>query len=84
MILVKLFYNVSPIEIAALETVDQHFGGSDIGSDGDIMHIAEPEKVHIIRLMGLGVQRISEEDEHIDLVAGDTSGHLLVSALRAA
>ena len=48
------------------------------------MHIAQSEKVHIVRLVRLGVERIPEEDEHIYLVEGYPCGYLLVAALRAA
>ena len=38
-------YEVSPIKVAAVKRDDKSLGGTDIGSDGNIVHIAETEKL---------------------------------------
>ena len=45
--------------------MDQHLGGGDVGGYRHIVHIAEPEHIHIIGLVGLGAERVAEEEEHI-------------------
>ena len=38
-------YEVSPIKVTAVKRDDKSLGGTDIGSDGDIVHIAETEEL---------------------------------------
>ena len=80
----KLFENISPVKVASLKSVNEHLGSSDIGSNRDVVHIAESEEIHVVCLGGLGVEGIAEKQEHINLVAGNSCGNLLSAALRAA
>ena len=73
-----LFDDISPIQIAALQAVNQHLCGGDVGGDGDVVHIAQAQHVHIVCLVGLLVERIAEEQQHVNFVAGDARGNLLV------
>lgn len=36
---------VTPIKVAAVERNDKRLGSTDVGSDGDIIHIAEAQKL---------------------------------------
>ena len=64
--------------------MNQNFGSGDIGCHRDIVHIAEPEEVHVVGLMGLGAQGVTEKQKQVNLVAGNAGRNLLVAALRAA
>ena len=48
------------------------------------MYVAETEQIHFVRFRCLAVDRVTEEQEYIDLVAGDACCDLLVAALRTA
>ena len=48
--------------------------------DRDIMHVAQSQKRHFVRLVSLCVQGITEEEEHVYLVAGYSCSDLLISA----
>ena len=48
------------------------------------MYVAETEQIHFVRFRCLAVDRVTEEQEYIDLVAGDPCSDLLIAALRAA
>ena len=72
---------ISPVKVAAVKAVDKNFGSSDVCGNGDVVHIVKTQKVHIVCLRGLLVEGISEEKQHIDFVAGNTSGNLLSAAL---
>ena len=61
--------------------MDQHLGGGDVGGHGDVVHIAQAQQSHLIRLAGLGIDGVAEEQQQVDLVAGNAGRDLLVAAL---
>ena len=75
--------DISPIKVAAFKTVDKYLSRCDIGSYGDVVHIAETEKVDILGVMGLGSQRVAEEEKKVYLFTAYPCGYLLTAALRA-
>lgn len=76
--------DLPPVEVAPLKRVDKSLARGDICSNGNIVNVAKPQQIKLVRLMGLGVKRISEIEKQVYLVAGDTRAYLLVSALGAA
>ena len=76
-------YEVPPVKIAAVKRNDKSLGGTDIGSDGDIVHIAETEKLVRAFVDKHGRVCIAEVDEEVDLVICDSLGDLLFSAVVA-
>ena len=74
----------APVKVAAFKRVDKRLGGSDIGCNGNVVNVAQAQQVDVVRLVGLCVQRVAEEDEQVYLVAGNAGGELLVAALRSA
>ena len=38
-------YEITPIEVSAVKRDDKSLGGTDIGSDGDIIHIAKAKQL---------------------------------------
>ena len=38
-------HDVTPVQIAALQAVDQHLGGGDVGGDRHAVHITQPQQV---------------------------------------
>ena len=48
------------------------------------MDVAQPQQVHFVLFERLAGQRVAEEEQQIDLVAGNQRGDLLVPALGAA
>lgn len=76
--------DVAPIHVAALEAVNKHLGGGDVGGDGNVVNVAKAQKICVVGLkIALG-QRVAEKEQKIDFVAADAGGNLLVSPLRAA
>ena len=64
--------------------MDQRFGGGYVGSYGDVVDIAESEKVNILGLAGFSRDRVSEKQKYIYFIAGDAGCDLLAAALRTA
>jgi hypothetical protein len=62
--------------------MDQYFGGSHVGGDGDVPQIAQPDERCILfpRLCGEGVP---EKEDQIYLIEGYPGTNLLVSAKSA-
>ena len=75
--------DIAPIEVAALQAVNEHFGGGDVGGQRDVVDIAQAQQGHFVGFTGLGVDGVAEEQQQIDLVAGDAGRDLLVAALNA-
>ena len=71
-------------EVAALKAVDEDFRSGDVSGQRDIVHITQTQQVVVIGFMGFGGQRISKEDQQVNLVAGNTAGNLLTAALCSA
>ena len=80
-ILVLRVHDIAPVQISALKSVDQYLSSSDVGSHGDVVHIAQAQQSHLIRLAGLGIDGVAEEQQQVDLVAGNAGRDLLVAAL---
>ena len=76
-------HDIAPVQISALEAVDQHLGGGDVGGHGDVVHIAQAQQSHLIRLAGLCIDGVAEEQQHVHFLAGDTSHDLLPAAMAA-
>ena len=75
--------DIAPVQIAALQAMDEYLGCGDIGRDGDIVYVAQAQQIHFIGLMGLRADRVSEEEQQVDLVAGDARSDLLVAPMGA-
>ena len=45
------------------------------------MHIAQAQQGHLVRLAGLCIDGVAEEQQQVDLVAGNAGRDLLVAAL---
>ena len=72
------------VEVSALKSVDERLGGSDVRCNGNVVYVAETEQIDVVRFVRLRVERVAEEYQTVDLVAGDAGSKLLVAALRAA
>ena len=77
-------YNLAPIEVAALEAMDEHLCRCDVRRHGNVIQVAETEQVFIVRLQCLLLHGVAEVQQKVDLVAGDTRRNLLIAALWAA
>lgn len=64
--------------------MNKSLSGGYIGGNGDVVHVAESEKICFVGLVRLGCERISEHEQKIDLVAGYSGSYLLVAALTSA
>lgn len=76
--------DLPPVKIASFKGMNESFRCGDICAYRNVMNVAEPEQVAFIRLVCLGRQRVSEKEEQVNFVAGDTRAYLLRSALGAA
>ena len=74
-------HDIAPIQIAALQAVDQHLGGGDVGGHGDVVHIAQAQQSHLVGLAGLCIDGVAEKQQQVDLIAGNAGRDLLVAAL---
>src|SRR5699024_10053401 len=64
--------DLAPVEVAALEAVDQHLGRRDIRRDRDVVHVAKAQKVLVVRRFRLlRLHGIAEKQQEVDLIAGD-------------
>ena len=70
-------HDIAPVQIAALQAVDQYLGSGNVGGHGDIVHIAQAQQRHFIGLTGLCVDGVAEEQQKVHLVAGDAGRDLL-------
>ena len=74
-------YNISPIQIAAIQTENEHFRGRRVGCDRNVMHVAQAREhmdVGLVLAVGHG---ITEEQDEVDLVVRDAGRNLLLTAL---
>ena len=51
--------------------MDKSLGGSDIRCNGDIVYVAEAENIDVVWLVRLCVERVAEEYQQVDFVAGN-------------
>ena len=42
--------DVAPIHVAALEAVNKHLGGGDVGGDGNVVNVAKAQKICVVGL----------------------------------
>ena len=72
--------DLSPIQIAPLQAVDQDLRGGGVGGKGDVVLVAHLVDVLQVRVqvVGLGVR---EEEDHINLVVSDAGTDLLAAAV---
>ena len=61
----------APVEVTVFQTVDQDFGGGDVGGNRNVVDIADAQQVHLIGLIGLGADGVAEEEQHVHLFTGD-------------
>ena len=64
--------------------MDQALSRGHIGGYGDVVHVAQAKQVCVIRLIRLGIERIAEKQQQVDLIIGNARGDLLVAAQSAA
>ena len=74
--------DIAPVEVAAGKTHDEHFGGGDVGGEGDVVLVAELGDIGQAVVV-LGTVRVAEIEDHIDLVVGDARADLLGAAVDA-
>ncbi len=53
-------YDIAPIQVPAFQGMDQGFRRGDIGRNGDVMHIAQPQQAGFVRLARVDMDRIAE------------------------
>ena len=75
--------DVAPIEVSALERMDQCFSGCDVGCDRDVVYVAESEQSGFVRFSWVGADRITKIEQQVDFIAGDAGRDLLVPTLPA-
>lgn len=73
----------APVEVTVFQTVDQDFGGGDVGGNRNVVDIADAQQVHLIGLIGLGADGVAEEEQHVHLFTGDARYDLLGAAMAA-
>ena len=73
--------DITPIQVAALQAVDEHLSGGNVGGHGDVVHIAQAQQGHLIGLAGLCIDGVAEEQQQVHLIAGNAGRDLLVTAL---
>ena len=74
-------YYLTPVKVASFKGVYERLGSGDVRCHGDVVYIAQPQKIHFVRLMRLRSEGISEKEEQVYLIAGDTGAYLLIAAL---
>ena len=74
--------NFAPIQVAALQTHNQHFGAGQVGSHGHIVLVAMAQGLHRLAVVpGIDGIGIGKQQDQIDLVVSQTGVDLLVTAL---
>ena len=73
--------DVAPVKVAAVQRMDQRFCGRDVGRNRNIVHITQTEQVCFVWFVWFCGDRVTEEEQQVDLIAGDACGDLLVAAL---
>ena len=66
-----------------LEAVNQDLGGGNVGGNRHVVHIADAQQIHFVRLAGLGADGVAEEKQHIHFLTGDARHNLLCAAVAA-
>src|ERR1700730_10737592 len=60
---------------------DQHIGGRDVGGQRNVAHVADPEQRLNVRVVGVLVERIDQEDDGVDLPLHDAARDLHIAAM---
>jgi hypothetical protein len=63
---------------------DQEVCGRAVAGDGNVVEDGDAQERAHVGLVRMGLERIPEEDEHVELARGDERADLLVTAERAA
>ena len=66
MVLNLQLYNLAPIEVAAAQALDEHFGRGGVGRHGDEVLVAEPGEL-VDGVEALRVRRVTEAEDEVDL-----------------
>ena len=66
-----LFIHFTPLKIPPVQRFDQQLCGRKVCCHWNIVHIAEFDNIVYIRLMPLGIERIAQKYEQIDLILLD-------------
>ena len=61
--------------------MDQDLGGGNVGGNGNVVYIAQAQQIQLVRLMGLRIDGVAEEQQQVDLIAGNARCNLLVAAM---
>ena len=56
-------------------------GSGFVGGDGDVVDHRDPEQRFDVGVVGLGLERIPEKDDEVDLPFRDLGADLLVAAI---
>ena len=72
--------DVAPVEIAAAQTLHEHLRRGGVGRKGDLVLVAQAlDLVDVVKAVGVG--RVAEKEDQVDLVEGDARADLLRAAL---
>ena len=66
-------YDVAPVKVAALQTVDQYLGGGNVGGNGDLMYIANPSFVEDLRIIFATVKILFVPESTDGIAEGQTT-----------
>ena len=68
------------VQIALIQTAQQHLGGGNVGGNGYAVHIAQAEQILLGDAGGIRFQRVTEEQHQIHFVARNAGSNLLHTA----
>ena len=68
------------VQIALIQTAQQHLGGGDVGGNGHAVHIAQAQQVLLVQAGSIHLERVAEEQHQIHFVAGNAGSDLLYAA----
>ena len=63
--------------------MDEDLGGGDVSGYRDVVHIADAQQVHLVRLAGFGGNGVAEKQQHVYFITGDAGHDLLAAAVAA-
>ena len=68
------------VQIALIQTAQQHLGGGNVGGNGHAVHIAQAQQVLLVQAGSIHLERVTEEQHQIHFVAGNAGSDLLYAA----
>ena len=68
------------VQIALIQTAQQHLGSGDVGGNGHTVHIAQAQQVLLVQAGSIHLERVAEEQHQIHFVAGNAGSDLLYAA----